>query len=224
MKKTLSTILFSTALLLISGCSSCFIEPSKSGICFEKSTYNISLGSLPYATTDSVVSVIIETIGELHMEERYYKLQIIDTATTAIANLHYDPLILNRTIKPNATHDTLKIKINRRSLDDHSTYTLTLGIDPSSPLQPEIMEHKIAKILFNNRLDIPSWWSSVAYWLGEYNIKKKKKFIEYYGNPVRKEQFEDRKYEYLRIFKRVKEYFDLHPEEGVIFPNVTWEV
>ena len=224
MKKTLSTILSSIALLLISSCSSCFIEPSKSGICFEESTYNISLGSLPYATTDSVVSVIIETIGELHMEERYYKLQIIDTATTAIANLHYDPLILNRTIKPNATHDTLKIKINRCSLDDHSTYTLTLGIDPSSPLQPEIMENKIAKIVFNNRLDIPSWWASVAYWLGEYNIKKYQKFIEYYGNPVRKEQFEDRKYEYLRIFKRVKEYFDIHPEEGVIFPNVTWEV
>lgn len=224
MKKVLSNILLLPLLLTIVGCSSNFIEPTKSGICFAKPTYKVALGSLPYVTTDSIVDIVVETIGELQSEERFYKLQIIDTATTAIANLHYDQLDLNRKIKSNATHDTLKVKINRRELDDHSTYMLTLGITDSSPLQPQILERRITKIIFDNRLDMPIWWTSVAYWLGEYDIRKYQKFIEYNGNPVTKEQFENRKYEYLRTFKRVKEYFDTHPEENVTFPDVVWEV
>ena len=224
MKQISSIILLLFSLWAIVGCSSDFIEPTKSGICFEKSTYKVALGSLPYAITDSTVSVLVETIGELQSEERFYKLQIIDTATTVIANLHYNQFDLNRKIKSNATHDTLKIKINRRALDDHSDYVLTLGIDESSPLQPQILERSLTKIVFNNRLDMPIWWTSVAYWLGEYDVRKYQKVIEYNGKPVTKEQFESRKYEYLRIFKRVKEYFDAHPEEGITFPDVVWEV
>ena len=47
---------------------------------------------------------------------------------------------------------------------------------------------------------------------------------EYNGAPITSEDVADRKYDILRIFKRVKSFFEAQFSTGITFPDVAWEV
>ncbi|WP_028896623.1 DUF4843 domain-containing protein [Prevotella sp. HUN102] len=222
--------LFSVLSLLVCiGFTACnqadsFEYEGETGICFDAKTYQMRCGSLPYSVEEPTFALPLSLIGHGSGTDRGYTLSVVDSLTTAKEGTHYAPFAAERTLKAGQFRDTLWIKILRKNLDDGQTYRLTLRISPQSQLKAALPAQSVVSIQFDNRLDMPTWWPAVAYWLGEYNIRKYQKFIELNGSPVTAEQMEERKYEYLRIFRKVKEYFEAHPEEGVVFPNVHWEV
>ena len=88
------------------------------------------------------------------------------------------------------------------SVDELSAYTLT----------------------FNNQLEKPQWWTEWSYWLGEYDPIKYQKYIEITGAMLTTEEVKDHQYEVLRTFKRVKQFFEDNPRDGILFPSVRWPV
>lgn len=223
-------LLFSVLSLLVCiGFTACnqadsFEYEGETGICFDAKAYQMRCGSLPYSVEEPTFALPLSLIGHGSDTDRSYTLSVVDSLSTAKEGTHYAPFAAERTLKAGHFRDTLWIKILRKNLDDEQTYRLTLRISPQSQLKAALPTQSVVSIQFDNRLDMPTWWPTVAYWLGEYNIRKYQKFIELNGSPVTAEQMEERKYEYLRIFRKVKEYFEAHPEEGVVFPNVHWEV
>lgn len=195
-----------------------------SGICFERATYRLAMGSLPYSVADTVIRIPLTAVGSASTAPRSYRLKVIDTATTVKAGVHFQLFSTERILPAGATSDTLRINILRRNLNEDSLYVLAIGISEKTELPPIIAELSKMQLVFDNRLDMPIWWPELAYWLGEYDKKKYQKFIEWNGSPVTQKEMNERKYEYLRIFKKVKAYFEAHPQESVNFPDVHWEV
>lgn len=216
------------AMLALSACSctqdESFSFRGASGISFERASYRLAMGSLPYSVADTVIRIPLTAVGSASTSPRSYRLKVIDTVTTAKAGVHFQPFSTERILPAGATSDTLRINILRRNLNEDSLYVLTVGISEKTELPPIIAELSKMQLVFDNRLDMPTWWPELAYWLGEYDKKKYQKFIEWNGSPVTQKEMNERKYEYLRIFKKVKAYFEAHPQEGVNFPDVHWEV
>ena len=211
---------------LISACSShdSFIYNGRQGINFVSAHHDIALGSLPYNISDTTLSIPLELIGFTSSQTQAYHIEIDSQETNATQGIHFQPFAFERTIAPQAYHDTLYIRVNRRALDNDTYYKLTLRIAAASPLPAGIEELRATRITFTNRLDKPQWWNELAYWLGEYDIRKYQKFIEYNGAPITSEDVADRKYDILRIFKRVKSFFEAQFSTGITFPDVAWEV
>ena len=201
-----------------------FIYKGRHGINFVSAHRDVALGSLPYSIADTTLAVPLEITGFSAAQPQTYRLEIDELQTNATQGIHFEPFALERTVAARAYHDTLYIKVHRRSLDDQTRYQLTIRIASSSPLPLGIEELKSTRITFNNRLDKPQWWSQLTYWLGEYDVRKYQKFIEYNGTPITEADIADRKYSILRIFKQVKSFFEAQPQTGVTFPDVTWEV
>ncbi len=222
-------IIFLFILLIIICSVSChqgesFNYKGKAGISFEASTYDIHLGSLPYSIKEFQVKIPLTLIGTTSNIDRNYEIKIIDTLSTAIENIQYKSIPRKFTLKAFSTNDTIYLTIIRGKLNATSKYSLTMQIKKETDLPPLIQKLSMVTINFDNILDMPTWWQKLSYWLGEYDIRKYQKFIELNGTPITSEEMEKKKYEYLRIFKRVKEYFDNHPEEGITFPDVVWEI
>ena len=211
------------AMLALSACSctqdESFSFRGASGISFERASYRLAMGSLPYSVADTVIRIPLTAVGSASTSPRSYRLKVIDTATTAKAGVHFQPFSTDRILPAGATSDTLRINILRRNLNEDSFYVLAIGISEKTELPPIIAELSKMQLVFDNRLDMPIWWPELAYWLGEYDKKKYQKFIEWNGSPITQKEMNERKYEYLRIFKKVKAYFEAHPQEGVI-PNL----
>lgn len=201
-----------------------FVYEGRRGICFEHNSYRISMGSMPYSISDSTVSIPLTAVGAVSSQSRIYTLELIDTATTAQEGIQFQAFGRKHILPAGAMTDTLFLKIHRRKLDKDSIYTLAIAISEQGELPPTISELAHVKLMFDNRLAMPQWWSDVSYWLGEYDRRKYQKFIELNGTPITERDMNERKYDYLRIFKKVKTYFDDNPHEGVLFPDVHWEV
>lgn len=201
-----------------------FVYEGREGISFEHNTYQIGMGNAPYSISDSIVPIPLMLVGTVSSQSRPYAIKIIDTATTAREGIQFQAFDRKRTLPAGAMTDTLFLKIHRRTLNEDSIYTLTIAINKEGELPPAISERAYVKLMFDNRLAMPQWWSDVSYWLGEYDRRKYQKFIELNGTPITEREMNERKYDYLRIFKKVKSYFDSHPHEGVLFPDVYWEV
>lgn len=201
-----------------------FTYKGRQGIQFVSARHDIALGGLPYSIADTTLAIPLERMGFAAEQPQTYRLEIDRQQTNATSPLHFEPFALERTMAARAYHDTLYIKVHRRSLDTQTRYRLTLRIAASSPLPLGIEELSSTRITFSNTLDKPQWWTQLTYWLGEYDVRKYQKFIEYNGAPITEADIADRKYAILRIFKQVKSFFEAQPQTGVTFPDVAWEV
>lgn len=139
--------------------------------------YNPSLGQ------DTVWVPIIVT-GNKASRSRQFVLAVVDTLTTAVKDLHYEPLKPSYTLPADST--TLKIPIIIKNNDPAlAEKSVTLGFravaggDFSADLPLPL---RTKKIIFSSRLEQPSWW---VYWtsqLGNYGRIKHQLFLIATGN------------------------------------------
>lgn len=212
--------------LSISACSAddSYSYRGMSGINFTSDTLYFSFGALPFNVSDTVIRIPVEVLGMPEDFPRTYRMEIDETVTDALPGIHYADFSLERSVPANALHDTISIRIFRQNLDEQTLYTLGLRLILSQEFPAQIREFHRIGIGFSNRLDRPEWWQQLSYWLGEYDPRKYRKFIEFYGRPVTEAEVSDNPYSVLRVFKKVRDFFMEHPHYKVIFPDVHWEV
>lgn len=191
---------------------------------FKTDSLYFSFGELPFSVTDTTLLIGVEIIGSPAGHERIFHIALDNSRTTARLHEHYDEPRMEGTIPSGASSGTVALTIHRLSLQSDSVFTVVLDMLPGEDFRLGAVEDRSVAISFTNRLDLPEWWSMLSKWLGEYNPRKYQKFIELWGGAITRTDINEMKYTILRTFKKVKEYFGVHPEFDVSFPDVDWPV
>lgn len=183
-----------------------------------------SFGKEPFSLIDTAVAVKVEIIGKPSPTPLSFRIRVDDSATTALEGTHFDRIEPQWHIAPGESSAIIPVRIHRRNLNENLSYLLKLVLEPTEDLRLGVKEFRSISICFNNTLDKPDWWYSLSSWLGEYDVRKYQKFIELYGRPISKRDIVENKYGILRVFKKVKQFFESEPAFGVIFPDAYWPV
>ena len=191
---------------------------------FTTDSLYFSFGELPFSVTDTTLRIGVEIIGSPVGQDRVFDIALDRDRTTARIGEHYDEPSTVGIIRAGASSGFVELTIHRLSLQSDSAFVVTLDMLPGEDFRLGAVEDRSVAICFTNRLDLPEWWPMLSQWLGEYNPRKYQKFIELWGGAITRKDINEMKYTILRTFKKVKEYFEEHPEFGVTFPDVDWPV
>ena len=221
----------SLLLVAIGACFMCsctanesFIYQGKEGICFTSASAHYAFGALPLNQQTVKVKVVLEKTGFVSVENKSYCLTIDTTQTNVRWGVEAEKPNLERVWKAGLWHDTLYISIKRDALLFEKTYRMVFHISNKCALSASVDELSAYTLTFNNQLEKPQWWTELSYWLGEYEPIKYQKYIEITGAMLTTEEVKDHQYEVLRTFKRVKQFFEDNPRDGILFPSVRWPV
>lgn len=123
------------------------------------------------------VPVIIS--GKRSSQPRNFTLSVVDTATTAIATEHYEPLKPAYTMPADSgtIHVPVIIKNTDKELETKSV-TLTIRVSGGEGFKtnlPDTIRKKT--IMFSNRLERPKWWNFWEGELKEYGRTKHQLFL-----------------------------------------------
>lgn len=141
----------------------------KDGV-FDTAAVTYSFSASPGLAKDTVwVPVIVS--GKRQSTDRQFVLTVVDTATTAVKDKHYEPL------KPfyimPADSGRIEVPVIIKNIDQELTsksVALTFRLIGSADFSQDMpVKLRTKKLVFSNRLEKPSWW---MYWqgqLGEYS-------------------------------------------------------
>lgn len=218
--------LLALSTLLLNSCKEKESFPFKGAdrINFGTNEIYYTFGTEAFSVHDKCLKIPVVVVGRKSEHDRSFAIEIDSEETTATKGKEFDDFPTNYNIKANEYKTEIPITIHRLKMSEEEVYKLVLKINAGKDFEEGIVENKKIVIAFTNRLDKPNWWNMLSEWLGEYNPKKYQKFIEFNGKPISKNDIYDNKYGILRIFKRVKIYFDEHPEFDVHFPDVDWPI
>lgn len=137
---------------------------------FDTSAVSYSFSKSPGLAKDTIwVPVAIS--GKREPRDRQFILSIVDTATSAVKDKHYEPL------KPfyimPADSGKIKVPVIIKNIDQDLTsksVTLTFRLMGNTDFKQDLpVKLRTKKLVYSNRLERPSWW---MYWqgqLGEYS-------------------------------------------------------
>ncbi|MFY0254638.1 DUF4843 domain-containing protein [Chitinophaga sp. 30R24] len=137
----------------------------------EKSTridsFFYSFALYPEKSTDTIMLPVKVSGSRVHYD-RWFKVKVIDSATTAQPGLHYKALDTAYKIPADSGGGFLPIimYVADPALIDRSV-TIKLQLISSSQLSNDFPAFDTAKITFSNRLEEPVWW---AVWIGELGV------------------------------------------------------
>lgn len=214
------------ALIIQSACTldTPLLYRGEDALSFTTDSLYCSLGALPASVSDTLLPIPVDLVGRVQYTDRAYRIWVDSAKSTAVRGRHYAFEEEKRKLRAGTVHDTLWVRILRNELDERSTYTLYLSIDASPAFSSRWAELERIAVSFSNRLDMPDWWNRLSYWLGEYDPRKYRKFIEYHGGVVSEKEVNANPYATLRTFKRVRDFYLASPQGGVTFPQVHWEI
>lgn len=119
----------------------------------------------PGIARDTVwVPVIIA--GHRVSKDRRFVLTIVDTATTATKDLHYEPLAAFYVMP--ADSGKINVPLVIKNIDPElstKSVAITLRLTASEDFGEKLpLDHRTKKIIYSNRLEQPSWW---MFWQGQ---------------------------------------------------------
>ncbi len=142
----------------------------KDNIYFDYATTDDS--KITYSFADTTFDVVENTIylpvkisGKRVSYDRKFRVEVIDSLTTAKPSLHYEPMASSYTLA--ADSGTFKLPVVLYNTDEilqDSTLVLALRLVDSDNFSTAFPHLISATISFSSRLEEPSWWK---YWLGE---------------------------------------------------------
>jgi hypothetical protein len=173
MKKIM--ILLMAAVALITACQKKDIAGFRAspGIYFNVNPLDSVLYTFALHTdkTTDTVWVPVEISGDRVNRDRVFSVKVVDSATTAIVNLHYEPLKEQYVIPAGAGFVYLPIILNNSDTNlVKRSFTLKLQMVPTADFTTELNELITARVVFSNRLERPIWWSACPG--GAYSIVK----------------------------------------------------
>lgn len=123
--------------------------------------------------------VPVKISGVHEHRDRKFLLSVVDTATTALANLHYEQLKAFYVMPADSgtTHIPVIIKNIDTTLVNKSV-TLTVRISGGADFKTGLpTDIRTKKIYFSNRLEQPVWWQYWAGSMGTYSRVKHQLFL-----------------------------------------------
>lgn len=140
--------------------------------------------SYSFAFNDKVadtVSLQVKIMGNTMPHDRFFKIELIDSLTTAIQEKHYDVLESQYVIPADSIYGQVPVVIyNTDTLLKDSTFRMTFRLLESEDYSLGYENRLIAKLLFTNQLVEPGTWRVLKYFFGTYNRTKHKVFYQLY--------------------------------------------
>lgn len=180
-------ILFALVSLLLFSCAEDEIKPYHGGqyIYFSQLMDSkeevISASFNNYPGKDEItVKIGLGLVGDPVKNPAPYKVIVVDTATTA--NIKNYALPENPTFKVNSATDTLELKLTRTD-DLVEDVKLCLQLVPNDYFQGSLKQYERIKIVFNNIISQPLWWTKevTTVYLGNYSREKYEALATYTG-------------------------------------------
>ncbi|MGQ1783814.1 MULTISPECIES: DUF4843 domain-containing protein [unclassified Saccharicrinis] len=108
------------------------------------------------STTEKTIEIPVLVSGTMSDNDRLFKVEIVDTLTTAIENTHFeiDPDI--QSISENAIGGNLIVKLLRTADMQNTEYTLGLKVAANENFIPAFSQ--VYKLRFSDFLSEPDWW------------------------------------------------------------------
>jgi hypothetical protein len=150
----------------------------------EKVTYhssdNIYFDLDPYNERDSIIYtfayhpekpqdtvwVPVRISGDRVNADRTYTVKVVDTATTAIANKHYEPLKTSYKVPADSGFGYVPVILyNTDTMMVKRSFALTIQLVSTGDLNTDFSSLITARVVFSNKLEKPIWWDM---WLGGY--------------------------------------------------------
>jgi hypothetical protein len=114
--------------------------------------------------------------------ERKFKVEIVDSATTAVAGLHYKPLDESYTMP--ADSGTTRVPVILLNTDPelvNKTVRIKFNLVATPDFQVDYRQWDTLHVIFSNRLEKPLWWDIWIGELGVYSRVKHELFIRVSG-------------------------------------------
>lgn len=113
------------------------------------------------------VFIPVRVAGDRTVEkDRTYSVKIIDSATTALPDIHYQPLSERYVFSAGNGIQRLPVVLyNTDTLLLKRTYTMMLEIVPGGDFNADLSKLITTRLVFSAKLEKPYWWDM---WLGSY--------------------------------------------------------
>jgi hypothetical protein len=157
-----------------------FASCKKAGIITYDSSDNVYFDLNPYGYQDSIlytfayepelltdtVYVPVRISGNRVPTDRSYQVKVVESATTAVVNEHFEPLKESYSIAAGEGGGWLPVILfNTDTLLLTQSFVLTLQLEGTGDLGVEHKDIITARLVFSNKLEQPFWWTM---WLGTY--------------------------------------------------------
>lgn len=141
-----------------------------------------SFGLLNDSIKVDTAKIPMEFLGKGSDQTRTYKVVVVPDSTNAVAGVHYEKFDELQTFRAGEFHDTLRIVVYREKLStsfrNPQTIRLDLKLEPTDDFDLGLAGGIQRKVLLNNYLSEPDWWTSHM-GLGYYHPKKWKILISF---------------------------------------------
>jgi len=177
----ISTIILLAAVVGMAACKKEAISA------FSGSSENIYFNLEPYGYKDSLlytfskhpelrsdtVWVPVRISGNRVDSDLTYSVKVIDSASTAQVNKHYQPLKDHYVLPANAGPSFLPVILyNTDTMMLQRSFSLTLQLVSTGQLHTDFSQQLTARIVFSNRLERPKWWDKCPIGGSGYTIVK----------------------------------------------------
>ena len=125
-----------------------------------------TFAKFPGKLTDTIFIPVRVAGNRTVGNDRTYSVKIIDTASSAQPNIHYQPLMDEYTFAAGYGIQYLPLVVyNKDTTLLKRTYTLALQIVPSGDFNADLTSLINTRVVFSAKLEKPKWWDL---WLGGY--------------------------------------------------------
>lgn len=150
----------------------------------EFDSLTFSMGLLNDTILTDTAKVVIELLGKLSDTERNYKVSIVADSTTTEAGIHYEIFNEIQSFRKKKTNDTLRIVLNRQNFSSNPSEKenriLYLKLEPTDDFELGLTKGRTMKMVLNNYLSEPNWWSKQHRGIfGFFHVKKWKILISF---------------------------------------------
>jgi len=140
-----------------------------------------SFALFPEKASDTVY-LPVRISGSRVKTDRKFRLEVVDSATTAVAGLHYQPLEESYTIPADSgTARVPVILLNTDTALANKTVRIKFNLVATSDFQVDYKHWDTLHLIFSNRLEKPVWWDVWIGMLGAYSRIKYELFIRVSG-------------------------------------------
>lgn len=153
-----------------------------SGSANQRDSVVLSFARMSDLTKDTIFNLPVSIMGKPVNQDRYFKVQVDQSASTAIAGQYYDALPEQVLFKAGSVNGMLPIKIHRDPAMLKNIFSLTIQLVASGDFQvntaPVVTGTTITrrdryKVLMTDILIKPDWWSSsLDLYFGAFSRKK----------------------------------------------------
>ena len=132
------------------------------------------------SVTSYTFKIPVNSVGLNTETDRHYKVVVNEKKTTATGT-DWDMSVIEKAVIQSGTlRDTLEVKVNRTPILKKESRTITLYIENNENFQVGASELLVAKLVFSDILQAPSWWSSWERYFGVFVREKYAKWQEIY--------------------------------------------